>query len=68
MRVASKSVEEAPGEAIRWQWAAEHGAPALAARLIEVQPGAAPPHHPHAHGHEVCILEGQARLRATLVT
>ena len=62
--VQAQPVEGVPGVTIRWLWAAADGAPTFALRMIEVEPGAATPHHTHPYEHEVYILSGQAELRS----
>ncbi|MGD2154797.1 MAG: TrmO family methyltransferase [Gemmatimonadales bacterium] len=61
--VVAEPMEDVPGVTVRWLWAAADGAPNFALRLFEVEPGAASPHHSHAHEHEVYILSGQALVR-----
>ena len=63
LQVSAEPVEGVPGVTVRWLWSAPDGAPTFALRLFEVKPGAATPHHAHAHEHEVCILSGQGLLR-----
>jgi quercetin dioxygenase-like cupin family protein len=63
LEVSAQPVEGVPGVTVRWLWAAPDGAPTFALRLFEVEPGAATPHHCHAHEHEVYILSGQGQLR-----
>lgn len=63
LEVSAEPVEGVAGVTVRWLWAAPDGAPTFALRLFEVEPGAATPHHSHAHEHEVYILSGQGLLR-----
>jgi quercetin dioxygenase-like cupin family protein len=65
LEVSAEPVEGVPGVTVRWLWAGPDGAPTFALRLFEVEPGAATPHHSHAHEHEVYILSGHALLRGT---
>ena len=53
------NVEGAQGVEIRWLISKDDGAPNIAMRMFEVQPGGHTPLHTHPHEHEVFIVEGE---------
>jgi quercetin dioxygenase-like cupin family protein len=59
--VAKKAVEleGAKGCEIRWLICKDDGAPNIAMRMFELQPGGHTPLHAHPHEHEVFIVEGE---------
>jgi quercetin dioxygenase-like cupin family protein len=59
----AEPVVDAPGVTIRWVIKKEDGAPNVAMRVIEVEPGANTPYHTHDYEHEVFILAGRGAVR-----
>jgi len=57
--IEAQPVPDLPGATIRWVISAPQGAPNFAMRVIELQPGAASPHHAHDWEHEMFILSGK---------
>jgi quercetin dioxygenase-like cupin family protein len=57
--VPAEDIPGLEGATIRWVINEQDGAPHFALRVIEVQPGAATPHHSHWWEHEIFVLNGK---------
>ncbi len=66
MQVEPEEVPEqgAQGASVRWLLSRKEGAPTVALRLFEIQPGGCTPFHHHAWEHEVFVLEGRVEVVA----
>jgi quercetin dioxygenase-like cupin family protein len=56
---------EIPGVSLHTVISAADGAPRFSMRVFEVEPGASTPFHSHWWEHEVFILSGQGKVRAS---
>jgi len=63
LQVEPATSYDTPGVRTRWVIGKPEGAPNFAMRVIEVEPGAATPHHEHQWEHEVFVLEGEGIVK-----